>query len=281
MARMLAIVDTCMYDAWTAYDSTAVPTRANGITKRPPADATDADKIKAISYAVYRAEVDLFPTDTANANVLMAALGLDPTDTSTDTSTAVGIGNVAAAAVISFRHHDGANQLGDVSGGTPYSDYTFYAPVNTPDQIIDPNRWQPLRVSNGMGGFVVQQFIAPFWGNVTPFSPLPPFTGHGPDFYPSQEYAREVDRILDYSADLTDRQKVIAEYWKDGPKSELPPGHWGLFTEFVSRRDKHGIDDDVKMFFAQSNAILDASIASWGIKRFYVFRPTDHSRAFS
>jgi hypothetical protein len=271
VARMLAIVDTCMYDAWTAYDPTAVPTRNNGITKRPPSEATDSNKIQAISYAAYRAEADLFPAAEGNANKLMAALGFNPTDTSSDPSTAVGIGNSTAAAVISFRHHDGANQLGDLNGGTPYSDYTFYIPVNTPDQIVDPNRWQPLRVANGSGGFTVQQFTTPFWGDVIPFNPLPPFTSQGPDFYPSRQYAQEVDKILDYSADLNDRQKVIAEYWRDGPKTEQPPGHWTLFAEFVSRRDRHGIDDDVKMFFAESNAIFDASIASWGIKRFYDF----------
>ena len=64
-----------------------------------------------------------------------------------------------------------------------------------------------------------------------------------------------------------DEQKVIAEYWADGPSSELPPGHWCLFAQFVSQRDGHGMDDDVKMFFALTNAIFDASIVSWDAKR--------------
>ena len=271
VARMLAIVDTCMYDAWTAYDHVAVPTQASGIARRPASESTDANKLKAISYAAYRAEIDLFPTDTANTNALMTMLGFDPTDTSTDTSTPTGIGNVACAAVLNFRHHDGANQLADLHPGA-YSDYTGYAPVNTPDVINDPNRWQPLRVSDGKGGFVIQTYIAPFWGQVTPFAAsLPIFKGDGPASYPGEGYTDQVDKILKYSANLTDTQKVIAEYWKDGPKSELPPGHWSLFAEYVSRRDSHGIDDDVKMFFAESNGIFDASIASWGIKRQYDF----------
>ena len=60
---------------------------------------------------------------------------------------------------------------------------------------------------------------------------------------------------------------MIAEYWADGPSSELPPGHWCLFGAFVSRRDHHTADDDAKMFFALSNGLLDASIVSWGAKR--------------
>jgi hypothetical protein len=55
---------------------------------------------------------------------------------------------------------------------------------------------------------------------------------------------------------------MIAEYWSDGPYTEQPPGHWALIAQFVSARDHHTLDDDVKMFFALSNAMLDASIAA-------------------
>jgi hypothetical protein len=78
--------------------------------------------------------------------------------------------------------------------------------------------------------------------------------------------------VLALSAGLTDVQKVIAEYWADGPHSELPPGHWDLFAQFVSRRDHHGanergVDLDVRLFFALTNAILDAGICCWDNKR--------------
>lgn len=74
---------------------------------------------------------------------------------------------------------------------------------------------------------------------------------------------------MELSASLTDEHKMMIEYWADGPTSETPPGHWCLFAQFVSVRDHHGIDDDVKMFFALSNALLDAGIASWDAKRAY------------
>ena len=60
---------------------------------------------------------------------------------------------------------------------------------------------------------------------------------------------------------------MIAEYWADGPNSELPPGHWCLFGAAVSRRDNHSVDDDVKMFFALGNAVFDAGIVAWDCKR--------------
>ncbi|MDJ0367577.1 vanadium-dependent haloperoxidase [Hymenobacter sp. H14-R3] len=70
-------------------------------------------------------------------------------------------------------------------------------------------------------------------------------------------------------ARLTPTQKVTAEYWADGPHSELPPGHWLLFTTFLMARDKLNLAETVKLFFAVSNAVFDASIATWEAKRFY------------
>ena len=60
---------------------------------------------------------------------------------------------------------------------------------------------------------------------------------------------------------------MIAEYWANGPHTELPPGHWDLFAQYVSARDHHTQDADAKMFFALTNAIFDAGIAAWDAKR--------------
>jgi len=168
-ARALAILHTCIYDAWAAYDPLALSTRLAEFLRRPDAEHTAENKSKAISYAAYHALVDLYPSEVTLLRDVMTSLGYDPTDLSTDLTTPSGIGNAAAQAVITFRHGDGANQLGDLHPGA-YSDYTGYIPVNDPDHINDPNLWQPLRVSDGQGGFVTQTYIAPHWGLVTPFA---------------------------------------------------------------------------------------------------------------
>jgi len=82
-------------------------------------------------------------------------------------------------------------------------------------------------------------------------------------------YRRQALELLNISANLGDREKTIAEYWADSPGTETPPGHWLLFGQFVSRRDKHGLDEDAKMFFALSNGVFDAGVAIWAIKRLY------------
>jgi hypothetical protein len=264
-SRALAVLHTAMYDAWAAYDPKAKPTRPNGIGKRPGGNGI-GPKMHAINYAAYRALLDLFPTQTAAIRQQMVDLGEDPDNDSTDTHTHEGVGNVAAKAVLDFRHADGSNQLNG------YKDTTGYAPVNSPDNLVDPLRWQPLRVNGN-----VQKYTTPHWGTVVPFGltsgsqfrPGPPVLDTG-----SAAFKAQVDRIVSLSAGLTDQQKTVADYWANGPHTEFPPGHWLLLAQFasaqfVSRRNKNDTDNDTKLFFALANAVMDAGIACWECKRFY------------
>jgi hypothetical protein len=94
---------------------------------------------------------------------------------------------------------------------------------------------------------------------------------------PAPSYVAQA--ILLYSATLTDTQKMIAEFWRPGtaPTSgnvslqpaSTPPGMWCQIGQFVSQRDNHDLDADVKMFFALANALFDAGIACWDCKRYY------------
>jgi hypothetical protein len=267
VSRVLAVVQTSVYDAWAAYDPVAVGTRLGGDLRRPAAERTIEYKSMAISYAAYRALLDLFPAAaqrTATTD-FMTALGYDPADTTTDPASPAGVGNRAAAAVLAARANDGSNQHGE-RGGAAYSDYTGYQPVNTADTVVDQWHWQPLRV-----GGVVQKFATPQWGNVTPFAlaradqfPVP-----GPDR--SKDYRKEVQDIVKFSAQLKDNDKVVAEYWADGPRTELPPGHTAMFAAALCRMNGNDLDNDVKLLFLQANAALDAGIAVWFYKVRYDF----------
>ncbi|MFM7149082.1 MAG: vanadium-dependent haloperoxidase, partial [Gemmataceae bacterium] len=72
-----------------------------------------------------------------------------------------------------------------------------------------------------------------------------------------------------FNANLTPEQKAIVEFMRDGPRSTGQSGHWLRFAQDVSRRDKHTLDQDVKVFFAVGNVAMDAFIASWESKRHY------------
>ncbi len=273
-ARALAVVSTCVYDAWAAYDRKALATETGGTLRRPRHERTYRNKHEAVSVSAHMALVDLFPGERALFDEALREQGYEP-GAPAGVESPADVARAACGAVLAFRHADGSNQLGDENNGAPYSDYTGYVPVNTVDVVTDPNRWQPITFSTG----ATPGFIAPHWGLVTPFAleegddlrPGPPA------FHPKDEaYTVQAEALLRISANLTDRQKMIAEYWADGPSSAQPPGHWNLFAQFVSRRDRHGLDDDVRMFFAVNSALLDAGITSWECKRFY-----DYVRPFT
>jgi hypothetical protein len=297
MARAFAIVNTCIYDAWAAYGATALGTRLGADLRRPAKERTLANQEKAISFAAYRAVADLIPgSKSAVFDPLMSKLGYDPKDTSTSRTTPSGIGNVACQAVLDFRHKDGSNQLADVPGGqagVPYSDYTGYKPVNDPMDLRgafdpatlkDPAHWQPLTYTDATGKVVTPEFLTPHWGKVVPFaltsgdqfrSPA------GPAKSGTDQYKKQAQDLLDLSANLTEKQKVMVNYWAEEP----PPRLWNQFAQFVSHRDGHGPDlkgteADVKLFFALSNALFDAGIAGWDNKAHFDYvRPISAIRS--
>jgi len=271
MVRELAIMHTAMFDAWTRYDAVALPTLGHA-SRRPEAERTVSNKREAISYAAFRVLNDLFPADTPKLEREMTILGYDPKKKSSDQATPSEIGLLAADTVLEYRHHDGANQLGDLHPGA-YSDYTGYATANTTDLIRDPDRWQPLR-EEGNGKSGAQAFYMPQWGRVKAFG-LQSVLDVRPQSTPKSlrsdpaGYILQAKDLVEVTNNLDERQKVIAEYW------ELSQGQgtnfilWNQFAQFVVHRDRYQLDDQVKLFFALNNAMFDTSIAAWDTKRYW------------
>ena len=258
-ARAIGVAHTSMFDAWAAYDTRAVGTRYGDKLRRPPAEHTLENKNKAISFAAYATLVDLFPSRQGDFALQMKELGYSVDGS--DTSTPATIGVMVAKAVTDFRHKDGSNQLGG------YADTTGYQPVNTPDKVIDRWRWQPLRVPLGTG--TPQKALTPQWRLVVPFGMSSAYGRDvpGPPRLPNGEWsAEDIEEAAKETAHLDDPSKIKAEYWADGPRSEFPPGHWAVFAQATSRKRRHSLDDDVKLFFTLGNALMDASIAAWAWK---------------
>lgn len=280
VSRSLAMLHTAMYDAWTAYDPVALSSTTGSALRRPVSERTAENKSMAMSYAAYAILKDQYPAEQPYFDQLMTRLGYK-LSTETAPESPAGIGNLAAQALLAQRHHDGANQLGDMTpSGIAFADYTAYASVNealvvsesTPlAGIRAPARWQPLRFVNLNGQLQTQGYLGAHWGNVKPaslassdqFRPTPPAT------LGSSEYVDQCSQMVEISAGLGEREKVIAEYWADGPRSETPPGHWCTMAQYVVSRDSMSEDDAVKLFFALTTAMFDASIATWESKRYY------------
>ena len=275
VSRTLAIWATAMYDAWAAYDEKAVGSLLGGQLRRPVREHTRANKEKTISYASYQALLYVYPENKAFLDEQMRALGYDPQAISNDPKQPAGVGNLAARAVIEHRRHDGANQHGDEAGGDglSYSDYTFYQPFNPPDRIIDPDRWQPITFTLADGSKITPGFLTPHWYRVKPFAlencaqfrPGPPPKTTTDNALLKQQ----TDQVLSYNQGLSPDQKAVVEFMRDGPRSTGQSGHWLRFAQDVSRRDKHDLDRDVKLFFVVANVAMDAFISCWETKRFY------------
>jgi len=273
LSRQMAICATAMYDAWAAYDAKAVGVYTGAQFRQPAAARTEENKRKAMAYAMYRCVVDQYPNDTKYITALMREWSLDPADRSLRTDTPQGIGNKVAEIVLSARHHDGANQLGDEIGsnGKAYSDYTYYKPVNPIDKLVDPDRWQQVPFDDGKGGKFYPNFLAAHWYRVVPFGleRSDQFRPGPPPLVGSEQLKKEVDEAIHFNATLSPEQKAVVEFMRDGPRSTGQSGHWLRFALSVSRRDKNNSDTDVKMYMAVANCAMDAFIASWECKRFY------------
>jgi len=279
-SRYLGLIFISIFDAWSKYDEKAISVYNEGIERRPTNEQTLKNKEIAISYAAFRAMNEYYASDKELFSNFMKDLGLDPMNETLDPSTPEGIGNLAAKAVIEARKGDGSNQYGEEEGsnGEAYFNYVAYQPINSPDKNVDPNRWQPKYFSDGKGGKYAPGCLTPFWDKVKPvalksgdqFRPGPP------PMIGSEQLEKEVREVIDLQANLTDYQKALVEFMRDGPQSVQQAGHWLKFAQDVSRRDEHTLDEDVKMYFYNQVVAMDAFIASWDSKMFY-----DYARPYA
>ncbi len=192
--------------------------------------------------------------------------------------------------------------------GIPYSDTTGYLSANNVDVVLQLDEWTPeyvpIDVAPGENGHLrVQSYLTPQWGMVEPFALLQPGSLRPDPPQPfllvegtvdlasktiqlpdntrvpitrsivgtiiNPKFIEQAEQVVEASTALTDEEKLIAEFWEDGAYTSFPPGTWMTFGEFVSARDGHSLDDDAKMFFALSNAVFDAGIATWEAKTYY------------
>lgn len=272
-SRYLGLIFTAVFDAWSRYDSTAIPVYLD-IDRRPENERTISKKEEAISYAAYRSLSEYYYTDSSLFKELMIELGYDPNNDSMDPNTAAGIGNLAAYTIIEARKNDGSNQYGEVEGSTgPYWDYTHYKPVNTVDTNIDINRWQPKFFKDHDGNKYAPGCLTPYWHLVEPIAleSADAFRPGPPPMVGTDSLAKEVKEVVDLQAQLTDSMKALVEFMRDGPKSVQQAGHWLVFAQDISRRDQHSLDDDVKMYFLNQVTAMDGFIASWDSKMYYDF----------
>ena len=305
-ARAIALIHTAMYDSWAHFDAKAIPVYIEKFRRADQSLWNDANRQKAMSYAAFNVLCDLFPQKERQAAFLglMKEYKYNANDQTTysqnDPLTPEKIGNTAAKALLKAREADGSNQ-NETSKDFPegYADTSgSYELANSAKELCNINHWQPLEINTKE-----QIFLYPHWRDVKPFAigkpssedlkPPPPIKYprdlpvkdkeeiNDPDEQAAAKtFEQNCKDVLDFSKNLDDERKMIAEYWMAAGGTVTPPGMWCQIAHWVSLRDKHTLSEDAQLFFAMGNALMDASIACWYSKRRYDYcRPITAIRA--
>jgi hypothetical protein len=103
----LAILHTCMYNAWAAYDDDARQTTHGRAVRLPRSERSAASRNAAMSYAAHMALCDRFPSHKAGFDARMAGLALAPSRLDGQ-FTPAGIGRIQAAAMLDVCRRDRA-----------------------------------------------------------------------------------------------------------------------------------------------------------------------------
>lgn len=196
ITRSLFMVHSAMYDAWSLYDATALPTVLDPTLRRPESERTYANKAAAVSQAAYQMLMVLFPDYESQSQAFttfLAHLGYQPAS-SGSALTPDGVGYLAAQAVLASRADDGSNAAHNYADVVSATYPELYAPINSADPGapnswgkpgFDLARWEPLRIPTGAvlstnlrpitdpantASYVDQSFLTPHWGAVRPFA---------------------------------------------------------------------------------------------------------------
>lgn len=145
--RALAVLHTCMYNAWAAYDDHARQTLHGAALRLPASERCAANRAIAVSHAAHAVLAARFPLQRAAADACMAALGLDPAAGGGMLGPA-GIGRWQAAAMLAYCRREGAGRLGGLLGASP-----SVAPAPPPAAEPAHGRWflQAQRVAGQAG----------------------------------------------------------------------------------------------------------------------------------
>jgi hypothetical protein len=186
-ARNLFHLATAMWDAWAAYDSTAVGYIFHERAVPPAGVTVAAARESALSMAAYRILKPRY-ANSPNAGIVqprlaakLTSLGYDVNFTSTAGSSPAALGNRIAQKILAWGLNDGSGQ------GQGFSDPSY---VNTQPEFrvlengvplggypagSNPDVWHPLTfddgfAQNGVGPITLQTFVGVSWLGTRPWT---------------------------------------------------------------------------------------------------------------
>jgi hypothetical protein len=168
------------------------------------------------------------------------------------------------------RDNDGWKQTMTFNGILPNGSNKIYADQSQDQNLSslpEPNKWTPLSI-NG----VTKNYLTPEWGTVNKgllndneFNEVLEKTNV---LFPNDsQFEKEMKEVEQITSNLTDEQKMIAEFWAGGPGTVTPPGMWVVFMDIVIRSNSLGLVTEIKNYAVICSGIYQSSICAWRLKR--------------
>lgn len=135
---------------------------------------------------------------------------------------------------------------------------------------LDVHTWTPLKHNNGK----IQKYLTPYWGNVLPVEDLliDKYMKIADENFevPNKDSNRilEVNEILKAYENLTDSQRMIAEYFQGGKVT--PPGIWNIIALYTIKSTGMSSVNAVQFLYLLNSSMFMSSIVAWGVKYKYM-----------
>lgn len=132
------------------------------------------------------------------------------------------------------------------------------------DKLIDPQSWCLLEG---------QKMLGSKWGEVKSIlsqKEIQKIESYLDKKYKAIDAIKENEKILQRSLELTDKQKISAEFWQGIPGSVSPAGFWTMFLYRYFKANYRPNSVKVDFFYKLSCAEFQASVTCWKIKYKYL-----------
>ena len=167
--------------------------------------------------------------------------------------------------------------------GTPFSqdpnseqnnNWDTWEQLVVPTGAVKGTNGLPIIDSTIPSSFKVQNFLGSEFHNNTGFAVNPTQNIVNLDSKISKTWegglSGEIDLLLKVYENLTEEQKVIAEFFAGSSKRALPPpGFMICIAMQLSQKYKQSIMNDLKMYFSVAAGLFDACVSAWYYKSIY------------
>ena len=177
---------------------------------------------------------------------------------------------VEISSYLSARDGDGWKLTTTFNGTLPNGSNTIdVTNINSQNlnNLPDTLKWTPLSFNGA-----TKLYLTPEWGTVNsgviPEADWQVILGNALELFPStNDFIQEMRDVEAVTENLTEKQKMIAEFWAGGPGSVTPPGMWMVFTDLAIRSNELSLLHEIRLYTLIATGLYQAGISAWRLKR--------------